>query len=80
MIQEAAVAIQKAEEDIDIGDEMPMNNYPPLEIEKDAVSSPATSGRSRSSGSSSSGSDSSSSSGIDSCLLCSLLYSRRGLM
>lgn len=43
------------EEDVDIGDEMPMSNYPPVEIERDA--------RSNTSSSSSSSSDSSSSSG-----------------
>lgn len=64
MIQEAAdPIIQKAEEDVDIDDEMPVINYPPLEIEKDTAPSPASSGRSSSSSSSSSGSDSSSSSG-----------------
>ncbi|KAF8406139.1 hypothetical protein HHK36_008219 [Tetracentron sinense] len=49
---------ETGEEDVDIGDEIPMNNFPPVEIEKDAGY--ASSG---SSSSSSSSSDSSSSSG-----------------
>lgn len=52
------------EEDVDIGDEMPVNNYPPLEIEKDDDRQGG--GSSSSSSSSSSGSDSSSSSDSDS--------------
>lgn len=61
--------IHKGEEDVDIGDEMPMNDYPPLEIERD-VSSPAHSERSRNTGNSSSDSDSSSSSGKDFSRFC----------
>lgn len=49
------------EEDVDIGDEMPVNNFPPVEIEKDDDS-----GSSGSDDSSSSDSDSGSSSGSDS--------------
>lgn len=67
MIQEApSVAMNKGDEDIiDIGDEMPMNYYPPIEIEKDDdIPTSAVSGKSRSSGSSGSENDSSSSSGI----------------
>ncbi|XP_057501549.1 transcription factor GTE2-like isoform X1 [Actinidia eriantha] len=50
------------EEDVDIGEDIPVNNFPPVEIEKDANCG----GRSSSSSSSSSSSDSSSSSGSDS--------------
>lgn len=50
------------DEDVDIGDEMPLNNFPPVEIEKDVGGGHASS--SSSSGTSSSSSDSSSSSGI----------------
>lgn len=53
--------IDTAEEDIDIGEDIPMGNFPPVVIEKDAAGG-ASSGSS-SSGSSSSSSDSSSSSG-----------------
>ncbi|KAL8117868.1 hypothetical protein AgCh_015674 [Apium graveolens] len=49
----------KVEEDIDIGDEIPMIDYPPIEIERDAPS-PANNVRSSNSSSSSSASDSSS--------------------
>ncbi|KAL2522610.1 Transcription factor GTE7 [Forsythia ovata] len=51
------------EEDVDIGEEIPVNNFPPVEIERDAAGS---SNESSSSSSSSSGSDSSSSSDSDS--------------
>ncbi|KAF6154569.1 hypothetical protein GIB67_017951 [Kingdonia uniflora] len=50
------------EDDIDIGDDVPTNNFPPVEIEKDVVGG----NNSRSSSSSSSGSDSDSSSDSDS--------------
>lgn len=46
------------EEDVDIGEEIPVENFPPVQIEKDA---PCASSGSSSSSSSSSGSDSSSS-------------------
>lgn len=50
------------EEDVDIGDEMPVGNYPPVEIERDdAKSNNTSSSSSSSSDSSSSGSDSRSS-------------------
>lgn len=52
---------EMGEEDVDIGEEMPSTNFPPVEIEKDA-----TGYASGSSSSSSSSSDSSSSSGSDS--------------
>ena len=52
---------EAGDEDVDIRDNMPMSNFPPVEIEKD-VGGHASS--SSSSGSSSSDSDSSSSSGI----------------
>ena len=48
------------EEDVDIGDDMPICNFPPVEIEKDVGGHASSS----SSSSSSSDSDSSSSSGI----------------
>jgi hypothetical protein len=51
---------EAGEEDVDIGDEMPMSNFPPVEIEKDVGGHASSS----SSSSSSSDSDSSSSSGI----------------
>lgn len=51
--------VLKVEEDIDIGDEIPMYDYPPVEIERDAPS-PV---RSSNSSSSSSGTDSSSGKG-----------------
>lgn len=51
--------VELGEEDVDIGDEMPSTNFPPVEIEKDATGGYA----SGSSSSSSSSSDSSSSSG-----------------
>lgn len=51
------------DEDVDIGEEIPVNNFPPVEIERDAV---GASNESSSSSSSSSGSDSSSSSDSDS--------------
>ncbi|KAG6652735.1 hypothetical protein I3843_05G027300 [Carya illinoinensis] len=58
------------EEDVDIGDEMPMSNFPPVEIEKDVgghgSSSSSSSSSSSDSDSSSSDSDSGSSSGSDS--------------
>ncbi|KAM3742545.1 hypothetical protein ACB098_07G075900 [Castanea mollissima] len=58
------------EEDVDIGDDMPMCNFPPVEIEKDvgghASSSSSSSSSSDSDSSSSSDSDSGSSSGSDS--------------
>nr|DAD22203.1 TPA_asm: hypothetical protein HUJ06_023666 [Nelumbo nucifera] len=49
---------ETVEEDVDIGEDIPTNNFPPVEIEKDAGCA------SRSSSSSSSSSDSSSSSGM----------------
>ena len=54
--------IDIVDEDVDIGDDMPVNNFPPVEIEKDKDMG-GIGGRasSSSSGSSSSGSDSSSS-------------------
>jgi hypothetical protein len=52
---------EAGEEDVDIGDEMPMSNFPPVEIEKDVGGHGSSSS---SSSSSSSDSDSSSSSGI----------------
>lgn len=51
--------VDQGEEDVDIGEEMPSMNFPPVEIEKDATGGCA----SGSSSSSSSSSDSSSSSG-----------------
>ncbi|CAA3015353.1 transcription factor GTE2-like [Olea europaea subsp. europaea] len=51
------------EEDVDIGEEIPVNNFPPVEIERDAV---GAGNESSGSSSSSSGSDSSSSSDSDS--------------
>ncbi|GAB2225268.1 hypothetical protein Droror1_Dr00006059 [Drosera rotundifolia] len=48
------------EEDVDIGDEMPMSHFPPVEIEKDDEGQAAASGSSSRSSSSSSGSSSSS--------------------
>ncbi|XP_068320204.1 transcription factor GTE7-like [Pyrus communis] len=62
---------EAGDEDVDIGDDMPMSSFPPVEIEKD-VGGHASSDSSSSSGSSSSGSssssdsDSGSSSGSDS--------------
>lgn len=53
---------EAGEEDVDIGDEMPASNFPPVEIEKDAGGGHASSSSSGSSSSSSD--DSSSSSGI----------------
>ena len=55
--------VEAGDEDVDIGDEMPMSMFPPVEIEKDkdVAGGHATSSSSSSSGSSS---DSSSSSGI----------------
>lgn len=55
--------VETGDEDVDIGDDMPMSVFPPVEIEKDkdGVGGHASSS---SSSSSSSGSDSSSSSGI----------------
>lgn len=50
------------EEDVDIGEDTPPNEFPPVKIEKDPVD--ANSGSSSSSSSSSSGDGSSSSSGI----------------
>ncbi|CAL5213541.1 unnamed protein product [Lathyrus oleraceus] len=67
--------IETVDEDVDIGDDMPMNNFPPVEIEKDrdmggagghASSSSSSSSSSGSDSSSSSDSDSGSSSGSDS--------------
>ncbi|PNX95862.1 bromodomain-containing protein [Trifolium pratense] len=65
--------IETVDEDVDIGDDMPVNNFPPVEIEKDKEMGgtgdhASSSGSSSSSGSdsSSSGSDSGSSSGSDS--------------
>lgn len=55
------------DEDVDIGDEMPVHNFPPVEIDKDDDRNQGGGGggaSSSSSSSSSSGSDSSSSSGI----------------
>ncbi|PON32576.1 Bromodomain containing protein [Parasponia andersonii] len=62
------------DEDVDIGDDMPMNSFPPVEIEKDvgdhhgggSSSSSSSSGSSSSDSSSCSDSDSGSSSGSDS--------------
>ncbi|KAI9402534.1 hypothetical protein POPTR_001G285700v4 [Populus trichocarpa] len=57
------------DEDVDIGDEMPMSSFPPVEIEKDnghASSSSSSSSSSSDDSSSSSDSDSGSSSGSDS--------------
>ncbi|KAF5444250.1 hypothetical protein F2P56_036738 [Juglans regia] len=54
---------EAGEEDVDIGDEMPMSNFPPVEIEKDVGGQGSSSS---SSSSSSSDSDSSSSSDSDS--------------
>lgn len=54
------------DEDVDIGDDMPMNNFPPVEIEKDVGGNASSDNSSSSSGSSSSGS--SSSSGISTLL------------
>lgn len=57
--------IETVDEDVDIGDDMPMNNFPPVEIEKDRdMGGAGGHASSSSSSSSSSGSDSSSSSGI----------------
>ncbi|KEH31196.1 global transcription factor group protein [Medicago truncatula] len=54
--------IDTVDEDVDIGDDMPANNFPPVEIEKDKDMGATGGGASSSSsGSSSSGSDSSSS-------------------
>ncbi|XP_073225909.1 transcription factor GTE7-like isoform X2 [Cicer arietinum] len=70
--------IETGDEDVDIGDDMPVNNFPPVEIEKDkdvgggggggghASSSSSSSSSSGSDSSSSSDSDSGSSSGSDS--------------
>jgi hypothetical protein len=52
---------EAGEEDVDIGEEMPMSNFPPVEIEKDVGGHGSSSS---SSSSSSSDNDSSSSSGI----------------
>ncbi|THG00389.1 hypothetical protein TEA_002105 [Camellia sinensis var. sinensis] len=54
------------EEEVDIGDEMPMSSFPPVEIEKDDGGRDNGHASSSSSSSSSSGSDSSSSSDSDS--------------
>lgn len=65
------------EEDVDIGEEMPVSHFPPVEIDKDAA---YASSSSRSSSGSSSSSDDSSSSGMGSllwllsCLLQALLF------
>ncbi|KAL5054469.1 hypothetical protein RYX36_035151 [Vicia faba] len=56
--------IETVDEDVDIGDDMPVNTFPPVEIEKDRDMGGA--GGHASSSSSSSGSDSSSSSDSDS--------------
>lgn len=73
----------KVEEDIDIGDEIPMIDYPPIEIERDAPS-PASNVRSSNSSSSSSASDSSSGKGHNfsryALQLCSLLYLKEGFV
>lgn len=59
-----AKKVEAGDEDVDIGDEMPMSMFPPVEIEKDKdVAGGHASSSSSSSGSSSS--DSSSSSGIN---------------
>ncbi|XP_061370815.1 transcription factor GTE7-like [Gastrolobium bilobum] len=65
--------VEAGDEDVDIGDEMPMSMFPPVEIEKDkdvvgghASSSSSSSSGSSSDSSSSSDSDSGSSSGSDS--------------
>ncbi|KAK7331786.1 hypothetical protein VNO80_28526 [Phaseolus coccineus] len=65
--------VEAGDEDVDIGDEMPMSMFPPVEIEKDkdvagghATSSSSSSSGSSSDSSSSSDSDSGSSSGSDS--------------
>lgn len=72
----------KVEEDIDIGDEIPMINYPPIEIERDAPS-PTSNVRSSNSSSSSSASDSSSGKELNflryAVQLCSLLYFKEGV-
>jgi len=60
--------VEAGEEDIDIGDEMPMSMFPPVEIEKDKDVGGGH-GSSSSSSSGSSSSDSSSSSGIHLLLL-----------
>eukprot|EP01018_Ginkgo_biloba_P001711 Gb_40751 [translate_table: standard] len=60
---------EQGEEDVDIDDDMPSTNFPPVEIEKDggyASRSSSSSSSSSDSGSSSSDSDSGSSSGSDS--------------
>jgi hypothetical protein len=62
---------EAGEEDVDIGDEMPMSNFPPVEIEKDVGGRGSSSS---SSSSSSSDSDSSSSSGIINPSLVSLWW------
>lgn len=53
------------EEDVDIGEEMPVSHFPPVQIDKDAT---CASSSSRSSSGSSSSSDDSSSSGMGSIL------------
>ncbi|CAJ2678245.1 unnamed protein product [Trifolium pratense] len=59
--------IETVDEDVDIGDDMPVNNFPPVEIEKDKDMGGTGGHASSSSGSSSSSdSDSGSSSGSDS--------------
>ncbi|XP_071724020.1 transcription factor GTE7-like [Rutidosis leptorrhynchoides] len=60
--------LDAGEEDVDIGDEMPMSSFPPVEIEKDNghVSGSSSSSSSSGSDSSSSDSDSGSSSGSES--------------
>lgn len=64
--------MEAGDEDVDIGDEMPMSIFPPVEIEKDkdVVGGHAASS---SSSSSSSSSDSSSSSGMKSCSMVFLV-------
>lgn len=83
MMEEPVVpTMLKVEEDIDIGDEIPMNDYPPIEIERDAPS-PASNVRSSNSSSSSSGTDSSSGKECYFLIfvvhLCSFLYLRTGV-
>lgn len=67
---ETAKAVKRGgdvgDEDVDIGDEMPVQNFPPVEIDKDDDRNHGGGDSSNSSSSSSSGSDSSSSSDSDS--------------
>uniref|UniRef100_A0A5B6ZK49 Transcription factor GTE7-like n=1 Tax=Davidia involucrata TaxID=16924 RepID=A0A5B6ZK49_DAVIN len=67
------------EEDVDIGDEMPMSSFPPVEIEKDDGGQDHGHVTSSSSSSSSSSSDSSSSSGIETSILIFLQFVSPGM-